>query len=65
VEAHGGAIWVESEGYDEVNCPGTTFHVLLPLRNEPPDKKIARLFQSHPESNLDHEVLVDDRDPLY
>ncbi len=43
-EAHGGAIWVESEGYDEVNCPGSTFHILLPLRKESPDAKIAKLF---------------------
>jgi signal transduction histidine kinase len=32
VEAHGGQIWVESPGYDEVNCPGSRFHVALPLR---------------------------------
>ena len=44
IEAHGGTIWVESEGYDEVKCPGTIFHVLLPLRKEPPDDKIAKLF---------------------
>jgi signal transduction histidine kinase len=31
IEAHGGHIWVESEGYDEVRCPGSTFHVVLPL----------------------------------
>lgn len=31
VEAHHGSIWVESEGYDEIKLPGTTFHVLLPL----------------------------------
>lgn len=30
IEAHGGTIWVESKGYDEVRCPGSTFHVLLP-----------------------------------
>ena len=46
IEAHGGAIWVESEGYDEDNCPGATFHVLLPLRKEPPDSNVAKLFQS-------------------
>jgi signal transduction histidine kinase len=32
VEAHGGKIWVESPGYDEINFPGSHFHVLLPLR---------------------------------
>jgi len=33
VEAHGGRIWVESKGYDEVNCPGSKFHVVLPATN--------------------------------
>jgi signal transduction histidine kinase len=33
VEAHGGRIWVESKGYDEVNFPGSNFHVILPLSN--------------------------------
>lgn len=45
VEAHGGAIWVESDGYDEVRCPGTIFHILLPMRKEPPDDKTAKLFR--------------------
>ncbi|MGZ9166806.1 MAG: GAF domain-containing sensor histidine kinase, partial [Anaerolineales bacterium] len=31
VEAHGGRIWVESSGYDEVSFPGSKFHVTLPL----------------------------------
>src|SRR5574341_2089420 len=30
VEAHGGRIWVESKGYDEINFPGSKFHVVLP-----------------------------------
>jgi signal transduction histidine kinase len=45
VEAHGGAIWVESEGYDETKYKGSTFHVLLPLRKEPPDDKTAQIFK--------------------
>jgi signal transduction histidine kinase len=32
VDAHGGRIWVESPGHDEKSCPGSSFHVLLPLR---------------------------------
>lgn len=32
VEAHGGLIWAESPGYDEQLCPGSKFHVILPLR---------------------------------
>lgn len=34
IEAHGGKIWVESPGYDEVNFPGSHFHVLLPLKKQ-------------------------------
>lgn len=44
IEAHGGRIWVESEGYDENSCPGSTFHILLPVRTEPLDKNAANLF---------------------
>jgi signal transduction histidine kinase len=35
VEAHGGRVWAESPGHDEINCPGSTFHVLLPVRAMP------------------------------
>ncbi len=31
VLAHGGQIWVESEGYDEQRCPGSCFYVRLPI----------------------------------
>ena len=51
IEAHGGAIWVESSGYDEQACPGSTFHVLLPIRKSPPDDTVARLVQSVIEPN--------------
>jgi signal transduction histidine kinase len=46
LEAHGGSIWVESEGYDEIRCPGATFHILLPARTESPDPKLAQLFDT-------------------
>jgi signal transduction histidine kinase len=57
IEAHGGAIWVESEGYDEINLPGTTFHVLLPILIEPPDKKIFALFASLNQQNTDQRII--------
>jgi len=45
LEAHGGSIWVESEGYDEEKCPGSTFHVLIPIRTEAPtEPEMAELF---------------------
>lgn len=33
IEAHGGRIWVESPGYDPIRCPGSKFHLLLPVRS--------------------------------
>lgn len=33
VEAHDGRIWAESSGHDEEHCPGSRFHVLLPIHN--------------------------------
>jgi signal transduction histidine kinase len=32
IEAHGGRVWAESPGHDEVHCPGSHFHVVLPLQ---------------------------------
>lgn len=32
VEAHGGRIWAESPGGDEETCPGSQFHVVLPVQ---------------------------------
>lgn len=34
VEAHGGHIWVESEGEDEARLPGSRFHLTLPIYPE-------------------------------
>ena len=33
-EAHGGWLWAESPGCDPETCPGSQFHVLLPVRTE-------------------------------
>lgn len=32
VLAHQGKLWVESPGHDEVKCPGSKFHLVLPVR---------------------------------
>lgn len=57
IEAHGGAIWVESEGYDEVNCPGTIFHVLLPIRKESPDNRAAEIFKPLADAGLNPPIM--------
>jgi signal transduction histidine kinase len=36
IDAHGGNIWAESDGYDEVTCPGSIFHIMIPIRDELP-----------------------------
>ena len=36
VEAHGGRIWADSEKCDEETCPGSTFHIELPIWLEKP-----------------------------
>ncbi len=36
VEAHGGCVWAESSGWNEDRCPGSTFHIEIPiLLNKP------------------------------
>ncbi len=46
LEAHGGSIWVESAGHDEKKCPGSTFHILIPLRLESSDPAMSKLFDT-------------------
>jgi len=46
LEAHDGSIWVESPGYDEIACPGSVFHILIPIRTESPDSEMTELFSS-------------------
>lgn len=46
LDAHGGTIWVESDGHDELKCPGSVFHILLPFRTQSPDPKLSKLFRN-------------------
>jgi signal transduction histidine kinase len=46
IEAHHGSIWVESPMFNEVKCPGSEFHILIPIQKIPPDKNAAQLFHS-------------------
>jgi signal transduction histidine kinase len=34
-KAHGGSLWVESEGHDPQRCPGSKFHLIIPLGEAP------------------------------
>lgn len=55
IEAHGGTIWVESPGYDEVKLPGSTFHILLPTRTEPTNPVMLKFF-GNLEQKLESEI---------
>jgi len=46
IEAHGGNIWAESEGYDEQSYPGSTFHILIPMRAAPVGDTIEEIFNN-------------------
>ena len=57
IEAHGGAIWAESSGCDEINNPGSAFHILLPILTEPPDPKLAQLLGIEPSAINYHKEI--------
>ena len=48
VEAHGGKIWIESEGYDEERCPGSQFHILLPRKAQELPEKLSKRLAAAP-----------------
>ena len=56
IEAHGGTVWVESDGYDEIKCPGSTFHVLIPIRADDPNFKMENLYQTEASNEDDAHV---------
>ncbi len=47
IEAHGGNIWAESQGYDEVACYGSTFHILVPMRGPTADDRMSMEPANH------------------
>lgn len=49
VEAHGGKLWAESPGFDPVKCPGSTFHIALPVK----DVKVTRSIEGSDADMLD------------
>ena len=48
-DAHGGRVWVESLGHDEVNCPGSKFHFVIPIQ-QPGESPRSSLKQSQIET---------------
>ena len=59
IEGHGGRIWVESEAYDETSCPGSRFHILLPIRKgfSDPDGVSAQLRKTRPVTGITKRLL--------
>jgi signal transduction histidine kinase len=47
LEAHGGSIWAESGGYDEKALPGSTFHIMIPMRTAPADNPLSELYKDN------------------
>jgi signal transduction histidine kinase len=47
VEAHHGRIWVESAGHDETECPGSSFHIVLPVHQLHPTETSELAMAEH------------------
>jgi signal transduction histidine kinase len=62
IEAHGGTIWVESEGYDEVKLNGSTFHILFPSRTEATDPLITKFFGQFEQVKTESETEPSDKE---
>ncbi len=51
VDAHGGKIWVKSERHDEQTCPGSQFHVVLPVKSPIRTVEVRSPFSYAPTSD--------------
>jgi signal transduction histidine kinase len=60
IEGHGGRIWVESEKQDEASCPGSRFHILLPLRRGfiDPDRVTEQLRKTRPMTGFTDKLMA-------
>jgi len=63
IEAHGGTIWVESDGYDEVKLPGSIFHILLPTRTEPNNPVMLKFFGNLEKKKIETEPSGEENPP--
>lgn len=63
IEAHGGTIWVESDGHDEVKLPGSTFHILVPTRTERTDASFIKFFGQFEKTNMETETSGKENPP--
>ncbi len=45
-EAHGGKVWVNSTEYNEETCPGSQFHLVLPVKAPEPVTPAAGVLES-------------------
>ena len=46
VEAHGGRVWAESQGFDMQNCPGSAFNIFFPVQALPsPGVRVNRIIK--------------------
>jgi signal transduction histidine kinase len=46
LDGHGGTIWAQSPGYDEKLLRGSTFHLMIPMRDTPPDDNIVTVLDA-------------------
>jgi signal transduction histidine kinase len=59
IEGHGGRIWVESDGHDREQCPGSRFHILLPVQggHTDPDWLSQQLRKTRPLTGIAKRIV--------
>jgi signal transduction histidine kinase len=57
IEAHGGRVAVDSPGFDMQNCPGSSFHVALPIQANPQPGVHIQWMESQPHKEAEETSL--------